>query len=1177
MGYTTIADSVPISTYGGELVARPLRSGASPSLPPDALMHPMRNGHPHASSSFTASMQPHSYVFTPAESLPQVMGTAVPAFLQPDITGGVQYGMRVGYEGGIIPQVNYTSSSSSKVTGGDASKSHSGLDGLFSPTAQYGSSSTMPTYVRNAVEQAPTIPAAYLAGEGNSMLSYIPQTFQAAFMTLDMPPASFFAGERQVQSPTRSAARSATPGAGTGAKRIVHSNPANADPASPAISPPVTKTIQRPPMLQGSSPGSSLHSAPRTSPPPPRRTPSTGPCQRSPSGHCVPPPPAPTQGCIPATPPGPRPQRPNMHIAEAQTLHPPNSTASATQLSPQHLLPPEVMQLDFESDLEVEGLDTDDDGSLDEKAGSEMLGGASDGDVEPVRELAVTPVDSQDSRGEYSPDSEAQLLPSAHGERRRSRTPKTPAIGKARPRPQAAVRTTPAAKGAPKARSASSKAKAASRVQENQRAPQPRNVAKKASAHPRAAAEPQPKEIQVPLTTWADAATNTPPQSLMAGGPGVRFPHRIPTPLSTALPSVLVPPAVSAPPALGHSFPNDVRDLGPPAMPAAVLARIAEEQTTEVIKSAASSPTKGGNAPRRSSGLDSFDFIPQEAFPKLKELSTLLKALQKNSMKIPCRRARPGFKRPCYQSLHKARFQSLCPSDNSVPAASEPVKPLPAAQATLGGDTAKDELPPPLYSRLPLSPFGGKVLEQVGSRRFCCSAASMNGQRPSMEDAHGWWLGETMGVFGVFDGHAGRGCSHFISREFPPQVAGCGPSLDLDTLECVCLDLDERFITNLNDDSGCTAAFCVAIPLPSGNFKLHVGNIGDARVLVGRQGAVLHATDDHKPTLPSEAKRIQQCGGWVDFGSGRIDGLLAVSRAFGDRRFKAGGPLPTQQKVIAQPALSTVVCEPDDFVLVACDGIFERDFSNDQVVRFVWEALAKSGDAGLACAALCEEALRRGSGDNMTAMVVQFREGAGRRVTPLPPPFVMGDHLAMAFEIFTKEAGITFGQALQARRDLLAEELSEPRVQAYPPELVQGMHAELSFFGPAPGPSVPPQRRDEWFDRLATFYHMLRQNPHNPQLRDPREDPFLEVEEMPDQAPSTPFRRMPSRIGEQRSDPPAMGRASLQAEAMALTSPTSPAARANPLPSVIPREHPESSSYVPRKVPPVGLRGIYDA
>lgn len=30
----------------------------------------------------------------------------------------------------------------------------------------------------------------------------------------------------------------------------------------------------------------------------------------------------------------------------------------------------------------------------------------------------------------------------------------------------------------------------------------------------------------------------------------------------------------------------------------------------------------------------------------------------------------------------------------------------------------------------------------------------------------------------------------------------------------------------------------------------------------------------------------------------------------------------------------------------------------------------------------------------------------------------------MAFETFTKEAALTFGQALQARRDLLLEELS---------------------------------------------------------------------------------------------------------------------------------------------------------
>lgn len=70
------------------------------------------------------------------------------------------------------------------------------------------------------------------------------------------------------------------------------------------------------------------------------------------------------------------------------------------------------MQLDFESDFEVEGLQTDDEWSVDGKINSEMQ----DPDTDQPREL-VTPVDSQDSRGEYAsnvhvPSSPLLLVPS---------------------------------------------------------------------------------------------------------------------------------------------------------------------------------------------------------------------------------------------------------------------------------------------------------------------------------------------------------------------------------------------------------------------------------------------------------------------------------------------------------------------------------------------------------------------------------------------------------------------------------------------------------------------------------------------------------------------------------------------------------------------------------------------
>uniref|UniRef100_A0A7S1IPP1 PPM-type phosphatase domain-containing protein n=1 Tax=Eutreptiella gymnastica TaxID=73025 RepID=A0A7S1IPP1_9EUGL len=294
-----------------------------------------------------------------------------------------------------------------------------------------------------------------------------------------------------------------------------------------------------------------------------------------------------------------------------------------------------------------------------------------------------------------------------------------------------------------------------------------------------------------------------------------------------------------------------------------------------------------------------------------------------------------------------------------------------------------------------------------------------------------------------------------------------------------------------HNDSGSTAAFAITRPHASGGGETMVGNIGDARVLVGRGGKLLHCTTDHKPTLPEEVERVQACGGFVDYGSGRVDGLLAVSRAFGDRRFKAAGPLPLQQKVIAQPSISTVLCQPTDFLVIACDGIFERDFSNEEVVAFVHGALAANPDSAVAVASLCEEALRRGSGDNMTAMVVQFTDGQAHNAAEevLPPPHIIGSHeLAPAFQAFLKEAECEPARALETRYHLLCTTLQSPRLrQSVPASLLEAMESELGTFGGIiPSPAQPGQRT-QYFEALAAYFTELLVNPHDPQVPDPRQ------------------------------------------------------------------------------------------
>jgi protein phosphatase PTC1 len=71
-------------------------------------------------------------------------------------------------------------------------------------------------------------------------------------------------------------------------------------------------------------------------------------------------------------------------------------------------------------------------------------------------------------------------------------------------------------------------------------------------------------------------------------------------------------------------------------------------------------------------------------------------------------------------------------------------------------------------------------------------------------------------------------------------------------------------------------------------------------------------TYDHKGSDKQEAKRITDAGGFVM--SGRVNGVLAVTRSLGDssmKEFVVGAPYTTE----------TELCSDDEFLILACDGV----------------------------------------------------------------------------------------------------------------------------------------------------------------------------------------------------------------------------------------------------------------
>ncbi len=88
--------------------------------------------------------------------------------------------------------------------------------------------------------------------------------------------------------------------------------------------------------------------------------------------------------------------------------------------------------------------------------------------------------------------------------------------------------------------------------------------------------------------------------------------------------------------------------------------------------------------------------------------------------------------------------------------------------------------------------------------------------------------------------------------------------------------------------SGTTSVSCIVRTRPCGRKTLYVANVGDSRAVLSLSGApAVRLTVDHKASLPEEASRIKNSGGFVS-ANFRVNGVLAVSRALGDHVYKEG-------------------------------------------------------------------------------------------------------------------------------------------------------------------------------------------------------------------------------------------------------------------------------------------------
>ena len=239
----------------------------------------------------------------------------------------------------------------------------------------------------------------------------------------------------------------------------------------------------------------------------------------------------------------------------------------------------------------------------------------------------------------------------------------------------------------------------------------------------------------------------------------------------------------------------------------------------------------------------------------------------------------------------------------------------------------------------------------------------------------------------MFDGHGGFAVSEWLKQNLAGLIVEEWPKADfcLEALSQACLRADYDLIQpppgffGAFGERGVGGAKCGSTAVIATLFEqggkptLATANVGDARILLVRDGKAVQLSVDHVPDDEAERKRIDRGNpslrkSLVTFteGSWRVGGVLALSRAFGDAFLKESGRFEGLGErnadygsgfgLNAEPDCYIEQLTPtDSWVMLSSDGLFANDergggggFENQEIADFLLAAPADASPESLA-------------------------------------------------------------------------------------------------------------------------------------------------------------------------------------------------------------------------------------
>ncbi|CAL5394552.1 hypothetical protein CsSME_00019727 [Camellia sinensis var. sinensis] len=218
-----------------------------------------------------------------------------------------------------------------------------------------------------------------------------------------------------------------------------------------------------------------------------------------------------------------------------------------------------------------------------------------------------------------------------------------------------------------------------------------------------------------------------------------------------------------------------------------------------------------------------------------------------------------------------------------------------------------------------------------------------------------------LGLFAIFDGHMGHDVANYLQLHLFENILK-EHDFWSDTKSAMrrayhTTDVDILANSFSLGIGGSTAVTAILI----NSQKLVVANVGDSRAVICKKGVAKQLSVDHEPS--KEKKTIESKGGFVSNIPGdvpRVDGQLAVARAFGDKTLKRH--LSSEPDVVME-----LIDDDTEFIILASDGLWKVMSNQDAV-----DSIKNIKDARSAAKHLTEEALSKKSRDDISCIVVKF-------------------------------------------------------------------------------------------------------------------------------------------------------------------------------------------------------------